>query len=84
MTTIFSYSCDFLVETVNHMKSLKLKDLPGENVAYCCDTILVDAERVESAVVFKTNRLGYMIHIFKDTSDSRFRIWETQKYKEVV
>ena len=37
-----------------------------------------------SARAFKTENLGYIIRILEDTSDSRFHIWATQKYKEVV
>ena len=70
MTTILSDSYDYLVETLNHMKSLKLKDHPGENVADCCDKILVDSERLESDGAFKPDHLGYTIHIFEDTSES--------------
>ena len=44
MTTVISNSCASLVETLNHMKSLKLKDFLGENVSDFCDTILVDSE----------------------------------------
>ena len=66
------------------MKSLKLKSLPGENVTYCCAAILVDAERLESAGPFKPEHLGYITRIFEDTSDSIFRLWGIQKYKEVM
>ena len=41
-------------------------------------------ERLESSRAFKPKHLGYIIHIFEDTSDSRFHIWATQKYKEVM
>ena len=37
MNTIIYDSYDSLVETLNHMKSLKLKDHLGENVADFCD-----------------------------------------------
>ena len=47
--TILSNSYDSLVETLNHMKSLKLKDNPGENVADCFYAILVDLRLLESA-----------------------------------
>ena len=66
------------------MKSLKLKSYPGENVTDCCPAILVDAERLESAGAFKPEHLGYIIRIFEDTSDSRFRMWAIQKYKDVI
>ena len=57
MTTVLSNSYDSLVETLNHMKSLKLKDQPGENVRDCCDAILVEDERLESAGAFKNKQL---------------------------
>ena len=79
ITTFLSDSYDALEETLNHMKSLKLKSYPGENVTYCCAAILVDAERLESAGALKPEHLGYIILIFEDTSDSRFRLWEIQK-----
>ena len=84
MTTFLSDSYDALEETLNHMKSLKLKSYPGENVMDCCAAILVDAERLESARVFNPDHLGYITHIFEDTSDSRFRLWDIHKFKEVT
>ena len=48
MTIVLYNSYDYLVDTLNHMKSLKLKDNPWENVAYCCDTIVVDVELLET------------------------------------
>ena len=66
------------------MKSLKLKYNPGQNVAGFCDTTLVDAERLERDVASKPEHLSHTIHIFEDTSDSRFHIWVTQKYKEFM
>ena len=84
MTTFLSDSYDDLEETLNHMKSLKLKSYPGENVTDCYAAILVDAKRLESDGAFKPEHLGYIIRIFEDTSDSRFRLWDIQKYKEVT
>ena len=46
MTIFISNSYDALEETLTHMKSLKLKSYPGENIKYFCDVILVDAERL--------------------------------------
>ena len=40
--------------------------------------------RLESAGALKPEHLGYIIRIFEDTSDSRFRLWDIQKYKEVM
>ena len=45
---------------------------------------MVNVERLESSGAFKPEQLGYIIRIFEDTSDSRFHIWATQKYKEVM
>ena len=66
------------------MKILKLNNYPGDNVADCWAAILVDAEFLESDGTFKNNHLGYITHIFEDTSDSRFSLWEIQQYKEVT
>ena len=66
------------------MKSIKLKIYPGENVTDCCAEILADSERLGSAEDFKPEHLGYITHIFEDTSESRFRLWDIQKYKEVT
>ena len=84
MTTFLSDSYDALEETLNHMKSLKLNSYPGENFIDCCAAILVDAERLESAGAFNPEHLGYIIRIFEYTSDSRLRLWDIQKYKEVM
>ena len=72
MTTFISNSYDALEETLTHIKSLKLKSYPWENVTDCCAAILVDAERLESAGAFKYEHLGYITCISEDNSDSRF------------
>ena len=84
MTTFFSDSYDALEEFLTHMKILKLKRYQGENVTDFCAAILVDSERLESSRAFKPKNLGYINRIFEDTSDSRFRMWDIQKYKEVM
>ena len=84
MTTFLSDSYDALDETLNHMRILKLKSYPGDNVTDCCAAILVDAERLESAGAFKPEHLGYITRIFEDTHDPRFRLLAIQKYKEVT
>ena len=84
MTTVISDYYDYFVDTLNHTESLKLKDSPGENVANFCDAILVDVGSLESAVAFKPKHIGYIICIFEDDFDSRFHLWATQKYKEVM
>ena len=60
MTKFLSDSYDALEETINHMKSLKIKSYPGENVTDCCAAILVDAECLESDGAFKPEHLGYI------------------------
>ena len=67
MTTYLSNYYDDLEETLNHMKSLKIKSYPGENVTDWCSEILVDAERLENAGAFKPENLGYITSIFEDT-----------------
>ena len=84
MTTFLSDFYDALEETLTHLNNLKLKSYLGENVTDCCEEILVDAERLESDRDFNTEHLGYITHIFEDTSDSRFPLWFIQKYKEVT
>ena len=84
MTTIISDSYYSLVDTLNHTKNLKLKYHPGRDAADCYDAILVNVESLESAGAFKPEQLGYIIHIFENTSNSIFNLWATQKYKEVM
>ena len=50
----------------------------------CCAAILLDAEGLESSGAFNPEHLGYITHIFEDNSDSRFLLWDIQKYKEVT
>ena len=84
MNTVIYDQYAYLVETLNHTKSLKLRDHPGDNVADFWNTILVDDDFLESAGPFNTDHLGYIIHISEQTSDSRLHLWATQKYKEVM
>ena len=77
MTTIIPDSYYSLVDTLNHMKNLKLKDNPVRDAADCSDATLVNVESLESAVAFKPEHFGYIIHIFENTSNSRFQIWAT-------
>ena len=58
MTIFLSNYYDDLEETLTHMKSLKLKIYPGENVTYFCAEILVDSDRLEIVGVFKPEHLG--------------------------
>ena len=53
MTTIISDSYYSWVDTLNHIKNLKLKDHPGRDAADCYDVILVNVESLESAGAFK-------------------------------
>ena len=41
-------------------------------------------ESLEISGAFKPEHLGYIISIFEDTSYSRFHLWATQKYKEIM
>ena len=84
MTTFISNYDDALEETLIHMNSLKLKSYPGENVTDSCPAISVDAKRFKSSGAFNTDHLGYINRIFEDTSDTRLRLWDIQKYKEVT
>ena len=84
MTNIISDSYYSLVDTLNQLKSLKLKDDQSGDAADCYDAILVNVESLESAGAFKTKHLGYIICVFENTSDSRFHIWASQKYQEVM
>ena len=84
MTTIISEYYYSLADTLNQMKSLKLKDNQGGDTADYYDAILENVEDLESAGAFKPDHLGYIISIFENTSDSRFNLWATQKYKAVM
>ena len=84
MTTFLSDSYSALDYTHTHMNSIKLKIYPGKNVIDCCAAILVDADCLKSDRAFKPEHLGYITRIFEDTSDSSFRLWAIQKYKEVT
>ena len=53
MTNFLSDSYDALEETIIHMKSIKIKIYPGENVTNFCAAILVDVEHLKSAGAFK-------------------------------
>ena len=74
MNTIIPDSYYSLVDTLNHIKNLKLKYHPGQDSADCNDEILANVESLESARAFKPEHLGYIIHIFENTSNSRFQI----------
>ena len=45
---------------------------------------MVDAEHLDSYGAFKPKNLGYTTRIFEDTSESIFRLWAIQNYKEVT
>ena len=84
MTKFLSGYFDALEDTLIHMKSLKLKSYPGKNVTDCCEEILVNDERLESAGAFNPEHLGYITCIYEDTSDSRLRLRSIQNYKGVT
>ena len=83
-TPIISDSYYSLVDTLNLMNNLKLKDNPGRDVADCYDAILENVESLENSRAFNPEHLGYIIRIFENTSNSRFHLWASQKYKEVM
>ena len=66
------------------MKSLELKSYPGEKFSDFCAAILVTAEILKSDRAFNPEHRGNITCIFKFNSDSRFCLWEIQKYKEVT
>ena len=82
--TVIYNSYASLVENLNRINSLKIKDNTGKNVADLCDSTLVDAESLEIDGAFNPEHLGYIIRIFKDTYDSIFHLWATQNYKEFM
>ena len=84
MTTFISDSYYALEETLIHRESIKLKSYRGENTTYFWSEILVDAERLEGVGAFNPDNLGCITHIFENTSDSIFNLWEINKYKEVM
>ena len=84
MATFLSDYYDALEETINHMKSLKLKIYLGENFIDFCASILVDADCIDITGAFKHENLGYITRILEDNYDSRFLLWEILKYKEVT
>ena len=75
MTIFISNSYGNFEDTINHLKSIKLKRHLGENVKNWCAAILIDTERLKSGRVFNPDHLGYIIHIFEDTSGYRLHIW---------
>ena len=84
MTIILSGSYNDLEDTLSHFKSLKLKSYAGQDVVYWCDSILLDAEHLESDRDFKLNHFNYSTHIFEYTSGSNFFLQAIQKYKKVT
>ena len=65
MTTVILYYYDYLGDTLNHLKCLKLRDRPWENVAYLCAEVLVYYDQFDSDGIFKTNPFGYITCIFE-------------------
>ena len=66
---------DYLEGTLNHLKSFKLKSYLGDNFAYFCAAILVDAETLETSVAFKPGKLGNITRTFEYTYDYIFCLW---------
>ena len=82
-TVIYDYHY-YLEGVLNYLKCPKLKDHTGENLKWLFATILVDADRLESARAFNTEHLRYIKNIFYNISDPRSHLWENQKYNEVA
>ena len=82
--TVLSDSNNTLEETLNFLKSLKLKSYLGKNIAYCCAAILDDADRLDSAGAFKPDNLNYITKVSEDNYDYRFRLLEIHRYKEFM
>ena len=59
-TAFFSDSHDDLYETIVHIKSLKIKSYPGENITYLYTVVLVDDDRLDSSGDFDHDHLGYI------------------------
>ena len=59
----------------------QIRDDPGENFSEFGATILVDSERLESDRAFDPENLGFITHIFENTSYPISHIWEYHKYK---
>ena len=70
MNTVLSDSYDSLVENLNNMKSIKLRDHPGDNVEDFCDVILIYTNLLKSDGAFNPDNLGYIIITFEDTYGS--------------
>ena len=66
MTNIISDSYYSMMDNLNQMKNLKLKDHPDRYAADCHDKILVNVESLESDGAFKPEHLGYIIRIFEN------------------
>ena len=74
MIAVIYGSYDSLVDNLNYIKSLKIKDNPGGNIIDCSGAILVDAKYLDSDITFKPNNLGYIVCIFYYTYDSIFHL----------
>ena len=84
MTNFLSNLYDDLEGSITHLNIIKRKSYLGDNVTDFCALVLVYAENIERSGAFYLEHLGYIAHIFIDTSVSRFHIWVIQKYKEVT
>ena len=80
-TKVLSGSLYALQNTPNHLKSLKINNSPVGNVVDFCAAILVDVDKIDSAVSVNSKHIGYITCIFKNTSVCRFYLWGVQKYK---
>ena len=83
-TTFSSGSYDYLVDNLNHMKSLKSRIIRGGMLHIVVIQSCYIWHALRGTGAFNTEHLGYIICIFEYTSDSRFHLWATQNYKGVV
>ena len=84
MTTIHYNYSSYLQETLNYLKSIKIKCHLEDNVTDFCAAILVEAGNLESDGAFNPYDLVYITRISENNSDPRYHLWETHKYNVVM
>ena len=57
------------------MKTIKLKDLPGENVQGCVAIVLGLCERLESEGAIDNELICSIMKIFENALDKKFQLW---------
>ena len=81
VTVCFSDSYDALEQTKIELKTIKLKDFPGENVQDCVAKILDLCERLESGGAFDNQLICSIMKIFENASDKKFQLWAMNEYR---